>query len=336
MMTSIPETVVFDEHEWRVARVWPREKAGFPAELRGNGQIRGAYWDGRTFNVCEQYSDPRLTCLEEVVRRTDGVVVSHRPGKRAVVRARRGDFVKVVRPGRSTSVLLGVARSAPFAETFRTPAVLGHDSSTVTFSPVEGRSLHTGAEWSPDDWSRAWTQILRAWEEAILEDPGDAPLHDASKEAEVLTSWLGKVAALPDVDVARIQGGVNEVISELVTSPAPNHITIIHRDLHDKQLLWDPSEGPGLIDLDTVSSGDPSIDLGNLWAHAILRELQGLWDTRQAAIVREFIGRAGERNNAINYEAYARATLVRLACIYSFRPAWRRLAPQLVEEAQRL
>ena len=335
-MKAIPETVVVDDHEWQVSRVWPREKVGFPTELRHNGQIRGAFWDGQAFDVCEEYVDPRLPCLGDVVQRTDGVLVSHRPGKRAVVRARQGSFVKVVRPGRSSAVLLGVARSEPFAATFRTPAVLDHDSSTVTFSPVAGRSLHTGGSWSFDEWSLAWEDILQAWEDAIFADPGDAPRHDAMREAVILSSWASKVVMLDDHEMPWMRNGINEVISELATLPEPTQVTIIHRDLHDKQLLWDSAEGPGLIDLDTVSSGDPSSDLGNLWAHAILRELQGLWDARQAAAVRELIGQVSERTHAINSVAYARATLVRLACIYSFRPAWRQLAPHLVQEAQRL
>ncbi|MFT3942624.1 MAG: phosphotransferase [Ancrocorticia sp.] len=332
-MTAIPNTVLCDGMQWRVVRVWPAEKQGCPAELRSAGQIRGAFWNGQSFDVCAENSDPRLPALADVVCHSDGVLVSHRPGKRAVVRGKQGEFIKVVRPGRTAPILLAVARSAPFAETFRTPTVLAHDDSTVTFSPVEGHSLHRGAGWNLYDWTRAWAQILHSWGEAILEDPGDAPLHDAAKEAAVLTAWAGKVT--DDAQLLQIRGAAEAAVGELATLPE-TRVTIIHRDLHDKQLLWDANEGPGLIDLDTVSSGDPSIDLGNLWAHAILRQHQELWDKYQASIVRELIVRASERANAINYEAYARATLVRLACIYSFRPAWRHLTPHLLKEAQQL
>ncbi|MGH2949349.1 MAG: phosphotransferase family protein, partial [Solirubrobacteraceae bacterium] len=112
--------------------------------------------------------------------------------------------------------------------------------------------------------------------------------------------------------------------------PAP-----LHRDLHDKQVLVDPHGGVGLLDFDTLATGDPALDVGNLLAHLDLRALQGRCTPDDA-------GRAAAAFLA-GYEAgadleeraavFAAATRVRLACVYALRPAWRHLGEALLPAA---
>lgn len=88
--------------------------------------------------------------------------------------------------------------------------------------------------------------------------------------------------------------------------------------------MWDPVAGPGLLDVDTACLGERALDLGNLRAHARWRTEQGLWTPAEAAVVIDEIARVA---SAIGIDpgrvsVYERATLIRLACVYAFRPRW--------------
>lgn len=336
-MRRIPERAAHGGDEWTVSRVWPSEAPGFPVELRAGERLRAAHWDGSGFHFLEENSDPLLPHLRGVVERRDGIVVSHRPGKRAVVRTGDGTYVKIVRSGRSVQILHGMARARMFARSFRTPRILSHDAGAVEFSAVAGRGLHEGCEWGMEEWDAAWSDVLTAWASATSVKVTDLPVHDAEKEAVVLASWVQKASQLPDFDVAGASRAAAQAITELTSLREPAVITSIHRDLHDKQLIWDRTRGPGLIDLDTACCGDPATDLGNLRAHAVLRAMQGLWSSTQSTRVRESVDAVGAERSVpeTHTGAHERATLTRLACIYSFRPRWRHLVSQLLEEARR-
>src|SRR5699024_11859136 len=83
--------------------------------------------------------------------------------------------------------------------------------------------------------------------------------------------------------------------STIARHAAPADPARVHRDLHDKQVLWQPDAPPGLLDVDTATLGDPALDVANLRAHATWRELQGLWSAEQSAVVREEVDRTALR-----------------------------------------
>ena len=97
-----------------------------------------------------------------------------------------------------------------------------------------------------------------------------------------------------------------------------------HRDLHDKQLLWDGT-ALGVLDLDTACVADPALDPANLAVHADLRRVQGVWSPPAAHAVElsaEAVARVAGVDDA-RWGTAQLATVVRLACVYAFRPAWR-------------
>ncbi|WP_431473172.1 hypothetical protein [Ornithinimicrobium sp. W1665] len=112
-----------------------------------------------------------------------------------------------------------------------------------------------------------------------------------------------------------------------------------HRDLHDKQLLWDgPARGGprlGVLDLDTVCLADPVLDPVNLAVHADLRRAQGLWAPASSEVV---VGAVGEVLGELGHDGVAAsrraelATVVRLVCVYAFRPRWRGTVDRWAEE----
>jgi len=137
------------------------------------------------------------------------------------------------------------------------------------------------------------------------------------------------VAAFPSL---RTQ--VEAVLRDLAkTRPngAPTTVTV-HRDFYDKQVLFD-GQRTVLLDYDTLAEGDPAIDHGNFVGH-----LQ--WRTHQSPEHAETTGRGWESFRQTfghpdsGFETRSKwwtaATLLRLACVYSWRPRWQHLAPVLL------
>lgn len=299
--------------------------------------------------------DPGLPGLARVLAaRPDGVVVTHRPGRRAVVRlpatapvaadpAAHETYVKIVRPGRVTRLLRATDRAAVFNGPFRTPTVLAHDEDTVTFAAVLGWSLHDPQSFDDGTWRTAWRAALEAWRTATAPGSGEAwsllgngetnLLHGPGAEMSVLVTWRERAAAADPAGAALREQAVAIALDRLRTVPLPAAPSVVHRDLHDKQLLWHPRLGPGLLDVDTVTLGDPALDLGNLRAHAQWRERQGVWSPTRARVVREEIDGCARRAGLVpaHLAAYEIGAAARLTCVYAERNRWREEARDLAQ-----
>ena len=335
-----PVSVDLEGARWDIARAWASEDGRMTVELRRDHGVRAGHWDGQRLHALPAASDPRLPALSAAVGYGDepGIVVSHRAGRRAVVQGADGAFRKVVRPGRTAGVLAGVARAAAFDGPFRMPAVLEHDETIVTFAALPGRSLHDATGWQPGEWRRAWGDVLTAWTRGVTRGVrvSDGPVHDASAEAHVLRDWARRVApyGAPARDwAAACDRAASRLVREAgpLCDPRP-----IHRDLHDKQLLWDAASGPGLLDVDTACVGDPAVDLGNLRAHARWRCLQGLWTPDQSATVTALVDEAApEVGCSVDRIAvFDDAARLRLTCVYALRPRWRHRVSALMDSGR--
>lgn len=323
-------TNILPPHELRITRAWPQgadAAAGLLVEAEGpDGSVRAGTWRDGTLELLPAGSDPKLSSLASLA--ADGTVVSHRYRRRAVVRV-EGDtgaeFVKVVREGRSTSILAGIERAQAFGAGFRMPEVLGSTPGTVRFSGLPGRNLHDADAFTPEEWLSAWEQVGQALVRTH-ETPGDGLAdmagHGIDDEIGVLEMWRDRAAPWV-TDPAGIADLVDDAAAALW--PLDGHDWVpTHRDLHDKQLLWDANSGPGLLDVDTACLAHPALDLGNLRAHARWRVLQGVWTPQAAGVVRDCVDSTaaalGVDDAAV--AAFEQATLVRICCVYAFRPAY--------------
>ena len=356
----IPDAVTIDGQDWAVRRAWPAGdgRIAWEAALPDHG-IRVGYLDAHGVKVLDSDRDPKLPGLAGLLD-DGGRLVSHRPGKRAVVRLPDGSFAKCVRDRKASDVLAGQRRAAGFLPGFTLPQVLRSDSSTVVLGVVPGVELHEPAELGAD-WPRAWAEALDAWGQAGARPSPAAysssmPIHDAAAEVEVLQTWRERARPMLETTaswreqtphqaqtrlqtptqtlhqtetlLARVDELIAEVTAELddgAASAMERPIGLVHRDLHDKQIMWDPIAGPGLLDVDTACLGERALDLGNLRAHARWRTEQGLWTPAEAAVVIDEIARVASEAgiDPARVSVYERATLIRLACVYAFRPAWR-------------
>ncbi|MDO5534197.1 MAG: phosphotransferase [Propionibacteriaceae bacterium] len=255
-------------------------------------------------------------------------LVVHRLHRRAVVRAAEG-YRKVVRPGRAGAVASASGTLAePCADAgIATAAVLGATDDTVTFATLPGRTLHELGAAGLSGWmavAQAWPRLVRA-----VPEGGELGVHDAAREADTLLTWVGhaeRFGAFGD-RVRVLRAAAKSVAAELVAG-RPDAEGVVHRDLHDKQVLWAAAgDTLGLLDLDTAARGEPALDLANLNAHVDLRVRQGVWSPATAdaiasalAPIAGAVGASAERLGT-----YERSARLRLACVYAFRPgsqAW--------------
>src|SRR5699024_2025306 len=178
--SPVPARVLHEGRALNVRRAWADDGRGLPLELTDDAPgadgtvLRAARLDAATGRVTvhESGSGPRLPGRARGLAELSGaVVVSHRPGKRAVVRTRDDDgttrYVKIVRPGRSRRLLEAIDRAADFTGPFRTAQVLAADEDTVTFAALPGRLLHDGLPVTDGTWRRAWRETLDAWTTAV-------------------------------------------------------------------------------------------------------------------------------------------------------------------------
>lgn len=254
-------------------------------------------------------------------------LIGHKPGRRAVLRTPAGDYVKVVRAGRTKKILRALDRAAAFDGPFVMPQVIASDDELVATSPVPGRSLHEAGAFTDEEWERACADVMRAWLQAARdsEQPflaavaaGQEP-HGVEAERAVLTRW--RLEAREAGEDLQREEAVHAADARLAELAEPRTVTTVHRDLHDKQLLWSAEHGAGLIDVDTACPGDPAVDLGNLRAHADWRVTQGLWTGDRAAVLRAAIDEAASDLGvpAERVAVFEQATVTRLACVYAVR-----------------
>lgn len=295
---------------------------------------------------------------------TGATLVVHRRGRRAVV-ALPDRYVKLVAGAKAAEVarLSKRLHQVGTAAGFTVPSVLfptedGHlPTDRVEFGVVPGSSLH---ELGARDDAAAYRAGLAAWAQrwpALVRSPvtpGQLPPYTAEDEARTLTDWAERLAAFPGVlpvPSTDWQAAVERTTQELkaltpqkecqqgVGASESTAVTgVLHRDLHEKQLLVHPlGDGRaqiGLLDFDTAAVGDPALDLANLRVHLELHRRQGLLSAELYATACDHVDEvAGDLAvSAHHLSAYQRATRLRLACVYAFRPRWRDLVARWAAE----
>lgn len=300
--------------------------AGAVATVDGAGIV--LQWGG---------ADRRLPGLARVLDGPGTTLVVHRPERRAVVRREAPaatTYLKMVRPGRLPAVVGSV-------EGLGTPAVVDHDPATGTIehAALPGTSLHEML----DDPAFPEADVVAAFAAtgaAVRRLHGAVPpvaarSHDAAAEAGVAARWAEHALVhrvLAPVEAERVRAQAAEVASLLRRHPAPGPGALIHRDLHDKQVLVTATGDVGILDLDTLARGDAALDVANLVVHLELRALQGHCGPglARAAADAFFDGYRPDRGLRERLAAYAAASRLRLACVYAFRPRWSRLGGRLL------
>lgn len=341
---KVPDRFLVDGADWPLRRAWPRTSDVCPLELErpDGGTVVGQWFTaedaarrelGRTPGA-HAGDDPRLVLQPAGADRKlpglaalvgDGAaLLAHRPGRRAVVRLTSGRYVKLVRPGRAGPMAARHdALAALVAGLADVPEVLAVGDDRVELAAVSGVPPLALAAGDPVTWREAWHQVAAVLVRLAGADPHGLPVHDAAAEMEVTRRWVARAVAagrLPSREVDRLLAPLRDAV--------PTVLGTAHRDLHDGQLLV--ADGQlGLLDPDTLAAAEPALDLANLLVHLQLRVDQGLLAAEPARDATAILWGAMEHlpsGTTERVDAYARATRLRLAAVYSLRPRWHDLA----------
>ncbi len=340
---------------WHTVRAWPDKAPGdYLLEVLTPGRkgVRAAHVRPGRFELVPR-DDPGLPALLAEASRGGGI--SPRPHKRAVIRG-EGRYIKVFRPGRAIMsaerCLIMGALLRP--DSFIAPRIVHSSTDVMVFASIPGWTLRELGEdplVTDQTFAGIWAQWSRAWVSQIEGPHGGAghgviaalPLHPPEKEASNLWLWVNRwvdhnqssPASWPERDVLRARA--NQVTEDLLRS-TPDPLVWAHGDLHDKQIICTDGESPlGLLDFDAVAQAEAARDLANLDVHLKLRlRLDLLTPERYLAAHTQVLTASKDLHvSPDRFHAYADATRIRLACLYSFRPGLGAVASALLDERDR-
>ncbi len=295
-----------------VRRAWPASDGSLTVEVvRDASLLAGRLSADGGLRLAGHRRDPRLPGLTP----SGGRLVVHRLHRRAVV-LHPDRATKVLRPGRAAGV---AAVSSQMGEACRraglgAAAVRAVAEDRLEFELLPGRTLHELG----DDGLDGWRELAARWP-LLARQPVNVPAHDAAAEVAVLRQWLGHAELFGSLPrMAELARAVDRTCGGLADAPDP--AVTLHRDLHDKQALWD-GDSLARLDLDTAARGEAALDLANLLTHVDLRHAQG--SLREPGPVREALAGVVEelRISPERLATYGAAARLRLAFVYSFRPS---------------
>lgn len=312
-----------------VRRAWPAKNGALVFEtVDGAGRLRaGNVTADGTVSLLAFGSDKKLPELAEDTDAGAHLLV-HRAGKRAVTRS-SDRVTKHLRAGKTAAVArLSTDMGAVFERAgFAAARVLEVRETSLDFSLLPGRTLLEHGEASLPGWqvfAQNWLNFLTTTGKLTQADgqgTGTYPVHDAAAETRVLDHWLEQVRTYAALDRAQeLSDAARAVSTALAGKPDP--AVLLHRDLHDKQLLWDGVH-LGVLDVDTAATGEAALDLGNLLVHIELRRVQGYLSKETAetitVLLQDLAQSAGISCGRLG--AYTQVSRIRIACVYAFRPS---------------
>jgi hypothetical protein len=198
---------------------------------------------------------------------------------------------------------------------------------------VEGTSLHDLADAARQQFPEARAAARAIGELHSLGAIIDDRIYGTADEMDLVTKWVGLAQQLFPELASAFDARLHALIAAKPENAEPR--AVLHRDFHDKQILFREGAVPVLLDMDTAASGDPELDIGNFCAHLRLRAIQH--DRRELCerLEEAFLGAYPHRFDLHRMEWYRRAALLRLACNYGLRPRWRHIAERVIEAASR-
>ncbi len=308
-----------------------------------NATVGSAAWAGGLLILHAGGADNRMPVLAEWASRPGATLLVHRPTRRAVLRlphAGQDSYAKIV-PAKSCKPLAAAAALVPLLRsTAFDTARLIHSECTpaggvLVWSALPGVGLHTligTAEYAPA--ALAAGRALRALHGLSI--PSDLPAYDADAAIAELHRWTTRTAAFDSSLAARVAHLAQGAAQRLSLMAPPAQLSLIHRDFHEKQVMVGTGGRVGMIDFDTLSRGDPAVDLGNFLAHILLRRLQGrASDSLALAAAESFLaGYQPDPATTARALAYQELSSLRLACVYAFRDADQSIPDALLEQAR--
>lgn len=287
--------------------------------------------------------DPRFDDLDraiggDLVRQFDelfveaGRILAYRPRVRATLRfddvsnstmwlrlsASKNRFARVLATARVGAELRNAQRSAPFF-----PRILAEfpEHNGVLIEHVPGIAMHSCLERLTE---ADIESVARAIVEMSHTDCAGLNAQHGLDEAEQ-TSWtLRRAARLLPGSFHPLEDDLAMLFDTASDLGTPS-VSVIHRDLHDKQVIFSTGNDRAVtfLDSDTLAAGDSAFDVANLAAHLELRELQGALPpargARLAAALVAACARRGLSPTAHRLAFFQACAFLRLAGVYALR-----------------
>lgn len=280
-------------------------------------------------------ADRRLPGLAPLLKQPGAHLLVHRPERRAVVRletATRLSYAKVVHPERTQALAAvgSVVRNLG-GGAFIAPQLLAIEvgRGIIVWSTLPGVSLYALSDQARlISAAQSAGRALKALHHAS--PPPHIATHSAGDEIGVLHRWLDRLEAFMPPLGSQIRGAAAGIFEALSSTPSPS--VLLHRDFYDKQVFSDAEGYIGLLDFDTLATGEAALDLANALVHFELRALQGRCPPGQAAAagVALLDGYGPGLSVRRRLDPYADAARLRLGCVYAFRPYGVSLVPALL------
>lgn len=264
-------------------------------------------------------ADQRLRSLARLLEDERAQLLTHRAERRAVIRRLNNHTSVYEKVVPKSKVEMQVWRAGALAKApIRVPRLLAarHEEGLTVWSTLPGRPLGEVIEEDPADVGRQVGEMIRAFHDFV--PPVDLPVHGPGDEVKVVEEWLQRLAS--HLGTPALSHCLADLANDL--GGPTTDLALIHRDLHDGQILIDDTGEVGLLDLDTLSFGEPALDLANLLVHFELGVLFGSWSASVARGCADALldGYAPTEETMRRIVPYAAAARLRLVCVYAFRP----------------
>ncbi len=259
-------------------------------------------------------------------------LLNHRPGKRCILRLQQNDtgrsvVVRCLRPGegRMTNDLetLDALRQAGLRpgnpRRVQVPRPLGGNPAlaAVAIEEIPACNLQEAVEWDEAHKARIAATALAEFHALDLRP---TRRYGVNEELTLLDRWVQLVTRLrPELRPAVTTAW--EAVQAKLMALSPPLPALIHRDFYPKQVLYDGSQIT-LLDFDTISLGDPALDLGNHLAHQQMSAIHPADSDQASTIFLETYAEARPLPDAKRIAAWRDAASLRLVCLYAARTGW--------------
>ena len=225
-------------------------------------------------------ADRKLPGLAPLLARPGATLLVHRPERRAVVRLEETTvtrYAKVVPPGRAAALAAQLTALQTVAgNRLRIPTLHAVDAAlgVVTMSALPGKPLYALLDHPAlPAYLAAAGQALRTLHATT--PPAGTGTHDAAAEVEVLTHWLARAQEVAPAQVPALVSQARPIAAALAAGGS--NAVLLHRDFYDKQIIVDGDGSVGLLDFDTLATGEAALDVANALVHLELRAWQRAW-----------------------------------------------------------
>ena len=315
------------------------------AQLQCSGERTWIRWNNGAIEELEAGRDAKIPLsarLSDDNRDENLKVLNYRPGRRLVLLDTGGPKPLVIKGFKKRrldkiSNKYEVAHTVFTGQHVHTPEVVGINPElsclAMVYEPGEPLPLSADAADSFDRIGESLAYFQDHMSNIALDT------FSSQNEIEVIDGLAGRLTHT-GLDLPHQWPMLRERLQSAERELPRAKIGLCHRDLYDKQFIQYRNH-IALLDFDLMCRADVALDPANFLAHLVLRKLQGVRGATKNSVdicAGRFL-QSLDRNDEPGFwqrlEFYQATTFCRLALVYSLRPPWVGLVPDLIAMGKR-